>query len=92
MKFLDDLIITTHEIIIVVNNSCDQSIINLNIFLINYFSGVLYNVGDALHGMQSFKLKSVRDIFALAILLDNIKIISRINIFLILIRLKQKHY
>ena len=63
----------------VVDNGCDQSIININSFLIKSFAGELYNVGGALHSMHSSQLELVSDAFTLVTLPDNSKVIFRIN-------------
>lgn len=59
----------------VVDNGCDQSIININSFLIYSFAGVLYNVGGALGSMTSSNLELVNDTYTLATLPDNTKVI-----------------
>ena len=41
----------------VVDNSCYQSIIDINSFLVKSFAGELFNVGGALHNMQSSQLE-----------------------------------
>ena len=63
----------------VVDNGCDQSIINQNSFLINSFAGVLFNVGGALNGMHSSKLELVSEAFTLVTLEDNSKILFKMN-------------
>ena len=63
----------------VVDNGCDQSIINNNSFLINSFAGVLYNVGGALHGTKSSQLELVNDAFTLCILPNNSNVLFKLN-------------
>ena len=59
----------------VVDNGCDQSIINSNSFLIKSFAGVLYNVGGALGSMRSTNLELVNDAYTMAILPNNERVI-----------------
>ena len=79
IEYLDDLVITTNENIMVVDNGCDQSIININSFLVQSFAGELFNVGGALHNMKSSQLELVSDAFTLVTLPDNLRIIFKIN-------------
>ena len=65
VEYIDDLVITHDENILVVDNGCDQSIININSFFVKSFAGVLYNVGGALRGMRSSALELVNDAFTL---------------------------
>ena len=65
VEFIDELCITTNENIMVVDNGCDQLIINMNPFFIKSFAGVLYNVGGALYDMKSSKLELVNDTYTL---------------------------
>lgn len=52
----------------IIDNGCDQSIVNINSFLIQTHTGVFYNVGGALESMTSSTLEVVNDAFTLAIL------------------------
>ena len=79
MECVDDLTITTDECILVVDNGCDQSIINNNSFLIYSFAGVFYNVGGALNNMHSSRLQLVSDAYTLATLPHNSKVIFKLN-------------
>ena len=74
-----DLVIPELENILVIDNGCDQSIINLNSFLIQSFAGINYNVGGALHAMNSKSLELVNTAFTLVTLPDNTKVIFQIN-------------
>ena len=60
--------IAEDEDIGIIDNGCDQSILNLNSFLIQTHTGVFYNVGGALESMTSSTLEVVNDAFTLAIL------------------------
>ena len=75
----DDLVIPHTECILIIDNGCDQSIINLNAFLIQSFAGVFYNMGGALHAISSTNLELVNDAFTLVTLPNNDKIIFQIN-------------
>ena len=79
VDYVEDLIITTNENIMVIDNGCDQSIINLSSFLIQSFAGVMYNVGGALHSMSASNLELVNEAFTLCTLCDNSKIIIKLN-------------
>ena len=74
-----DLVIPELENILVIDNGCDQSIINLNSFLIQSFASINYNVGDALHTMNSKSLELVTNAFTLVTLPDTTKVIFQIN-------------
>ena len=62
-----------------IDNGCDQSIINLNSFLIQSFAGITYNVGGALHAMNSKSLELVNTAFTLVTLPNSSKVIFQIN-------------
>ena len=62
----------------VIDNGCDQSIINHNAFLIKSFAGVMYNVGGALNGMQASSLELVNEAYTLVTLHDS-KFIIELN-------------
>ena len=70
---------TTDENIMVMDNGCNQSIINNNAFYVKYFAGVLYNVGGALHGMQASSLELDNEAYTLITLPDSTKIIVELN-------------
>ena len=42
-----DLVLPLDEHILVIDNGCDQSIVNLNSFLILSFAGIYFTVGGA---------------------------------------------
>ena len=73
------MVISTNENIIVIDNGCNQSIININSFLVYSFAGVIFNVGGALQGMQSSNLELVSEAYTLVTLSDNSKVIFKIN-------------
>ena len=79
VDYVEDLIITTNENIMVIDNGCDQSIINLSSFLIQSFAGVMYNVGGALHSMSASNLELMNEAFTLCTLCDNSKVIIKLN-------------
>ena len=75
----DDLVICDEkETISVVDNGCDQSIVNLNCFVIGLHSGVFYNLGGALEGIHHSNLEVVNNACCVAILL-NCSIVLKIN-------------
>ena len=59
----DNLVVTHGKNILVIDNGCDQSIISINSFVVNTFTGVLFNVGEALGSMKSTNLEIVNDAF-----------------------------
>ena len=75
----DNLVVTHGENILVIDNGCDQSIISINSFVVNTFTGVLFNVGGALGSMKSTNLEIVNDAFTVAILDDNTPVLLRFN-------------
>ena len=64
---------------LVINNGCDQLIININSFLVQSFTGAYVNKGGALSTMSSSNLEIVNDAFTLALLGDGTKILLKIN-------------
>ena len=76
---IDNLLITTEENIMVIDNGCDQTIINNNSFLVQSFAGVIFNVGGALQGMSSSNLELVNEAYTLATLCDSTKVLFKIN-------------
>jgi hypothetical protein len=79
VKNQGDLVITTNENILIIDNGCDQSIINQNSFLTLTSTGTFYNIGGALCSMTSDSLLEVVDACTLATLPDGNKVILRIN-------------
>ena len=65
MHRIGDLVICKDENIIITDSGCDQSIINLNSFLVQSYTGIYYNVGGVLQGMNSNDLEIVSDAFTL---------------------------
>ena len=79
VEYLNNLVITTDEPIMVIDNGCDQSIINTNSFLVKSFAGVIFEVGGALNAMQPSRLELVNEAYTLATLPDNSKVIFLLN-------------
>ena len=75
----NDLVIPFNENIFVIDNDCDQKIVNINAFLIEYFVGVQFNVGGALNSMKSTKLDLDNYSYTLVTLPNNVKVIFKIN-------------
>ena len=89
---IDNLLITTEENIMIIDNGCEQTIINSNSFLVQSFAGVIFNVGGALQGMSSSNLELVNEAYTLANLCDSTKVLFKINhFFLIETRCKLRH-
>ena len=92
MHRIGDSVMCKDENIIITDSGCDQSIINLNSFLIS-FTGVYYNVGGALQGMSSKDLEIVSDAFTLCTLPDDSKVFSNLtSASSTLIHCKQKRF
>ena len=62
-----------------VDNGCDQSIINVNLFVVQSFTGEYIYIGGALSTMNSSNLELVNEAFTLAILDNGKKIILKMN-------------
>ena len=61
----------------VIDNGCDQSIINLNLFLILSFSGVHFTVEGAVNTIGSTNLELVSNAYTLVTLMNNIKVVFK---------------
>ena len=79
LTYLDDLVISTNEQNMVIDNGCDQTIININSFLVQSFTGEYVNIGGALSTMSSSNLEIVNAAFTIALLRDGTKILLKIN-------------
>ena len=73
IEHLGNLVATTNENILVIDNGCDQTIININSFLIYTFAGVKCKVNSALSKMSSSSLELVSDTYTLVTIDENIK-------------------
>ena len=60
---LGDLKVTTNENILVIDNGCDQTIINTNSCLIYTFFGIKYKINGALSKISSSSLELVSDAY-----------------------------
>ena len=76
---ISDLVITEDEGILISDSGCDQSIINLNSFLVQTYTGIDFNVGGALEGMGSSSLELVNDAYTLALLPTGDKVLLKFN-------------
>ena len=75
----NDLCIPFMENILVVDNGCDQTIVNINCFLIQSFAGIQTSVGGALNSMTPSTLELVNESFTLVTLPNKCKVIFQIN-------------
>ena len=66
----NDLLIAFMEIIVVIDNDYDHTIINGITFLIESFAIIDYSVGEALNSMSSSSLKILNETFTFATLPD----------------------
>ena len=53
------------ENILVIGNSCNQTIIKINSFLIQSFAGIHYNLDGALNNMTPYSLELLNEAFTL---------------------------
>ena len=58
LTYLDDLVISTNEHIMVIDNGCDQTIININSFLIQSVTGAYVNIGGGFIRYVIFKFRN----------------------------------
>ena len=79
LTIVNDLCIPFMENILVVDNGSDQTIININSFLIQSFAGIHYSVGRALNIITPSTLELVNESFTLATLPNKSKAIFQIN-------------
>ena len=75
---IGDLVVTTDECILIIDNGCDQTIINKSCFKIDTHTGIFYNVGGALGSMSCSNLELVNSAYTL-VQLPSCKVIVRIN-------------
>ena len=75
----NDLIIPDNDFL-VIDNGCNQTIVNINAFLNDFFGVIQFNVGGgALNSMKFTKLKLVNDSYTLVTLPKNVKVSFKIN-------------
>ena len=79
LNYLDDLVIPINKILLIIDNGCDQTIINLNSFLVQSFAGVYFTIGRTLNSMPSSKLELVNNAYTLATIPNHAKVIFKIN-------------
>ena len=75
---IGDLVVTTVEYILIIDNGCDQTIINNSCFKIDTHTGIFYNVGSDLGSMSCSILELINSAYTLVIL-TTCKVIFRIN-------------
>ena len=80
INYIDQTLTTyKNEFVLIIDNGCDQSIINLNSFLIQTFTGITFTVHGAMASMDSSPLELVNDAYTLATLNDGSKCIFKLN-------------
>ena len=52
LTFIDNSLIPNKDNILVVDNSCDQNIININSFLVQSLASINYNISGDLNNMN----------------------------------------
>ena len=60
---MDDLVITSGENVLIMDNGCDQSIVNISAFLVETHLGVYFTVRGAFKGMHSSDLELVNNAY-----------------------------
>ena len=78
-KLNNELTVYKDEQVLIVDNGCDQTIINLNSFLVFTFLGTTFSVSGAMSSMSSEPLELVNDAYTLATLEDDSRVIFKIN-------------
>ena len=76
---VNNLTFYNNEFVLIIDNGCDQTIINLNSFLISTFTGVTFIVHGAMASMDSSPVDLVNDAYTLATLDNGYKCIFKIN-------------
>ena len=71
LNYLDDLVIPINKKLLIIDIGCDQTIINLNSYLVQYFAVIIFTIGGALNSMSSSKLELVSESYTLVILPNN---------------------
>ena len=77
LTMINDLCIPFMENILVVDNGCDQTIVNINCFLIQSFASIQSSVGEALNSMTTSTLKLVNESYTLVTLPNKSKVIFK---------------
>ena len=76
---IEDLVISLDEEILIIDNGCDQTIININSDLIVTHTGIFYNVDGALDCMSSSKLELVNDFYPVATFSHKTPVLLKMN-------------
>ena len=79
VTLVEDLVISLDEEILIIDNGCDQTIINLNSYLIVTHTGIFYNVDGALDCMSSSKLELVNNCYTVAVFANQPPVLLKIN-------------
>ena len=70
---MDDLVIPHTESLLIIDNGCGQTIIDLNSFLVRSFAGIHFTIGVALNSISSSKIEVVNEAYTMATLFNHIK-------------------
>ena len=82
-KIDNELTIVDNENLIIIDNGCDQTIINLNSFVVMTFTGILFDVNGAMDSMKSEPLELVNNTYTLAILNNKQKVYLKTKLILV---------
>ena len=63
LNYMDDLLIPHNENLVIIDHGYDQTIINLNSFLVQSFAGIHFTIGGDLNSMASSKLELVNEAY-----------------------------
>ena len=67
------------DCVFIEDSGCDQCIVNFKAFLVYTRTGIFYDVGGALAGMEAQRLELVNDAYTLATLPNDDKVIFHVN-------------
>ena len=68
LNYLNSFVISSNEYLFIIDNDCNQAIININSILAQYFTGICSTIGGALNSMLSSELKLDTDTYTLVTL------------------------
>ena len=75
----NDLVITEDEDCLLIDNGCDQTIINTNSFKINLHTNIFYKVDGAVNSMSASNLELVNDAVTCLVMDNGPNILIRLN-------------
>ena len=76
---MGDIQVPTNENVLVIDNNCDQTIININSYMIHIFGGTKFKINGTLTAMSLSSLDLVSDAFTLVTIDKDRKYIFKTN-------------